>query len=576
MATAASSSSKRSNTNTSSTKNDPASGRPLPTTTTTTSSTTKASNATTTMVVPTRGIMVIDGYCPHFAAGLQVICFVLQPLRKALIHFFFTTKDKSLSKVEWQILHAIGKLFHTMTKPKVKSVDEQEDPIDPTECYQVLFSNNNNNNHNHHSHHHQHQHPLMQKTNPPNATIALQQLLVLIQTCAKAVPVTNNLLLSLLDLVAMGVLCKQTLVGRKQLLHSLDHDNNDDNDEQFNPNPKQATSSTTTTSTTTSTTNTTSTTTSPGMILQRTKKETRILWCPHELEGTYTSLSQALQQFTKSTLMTEINWNTEKFDFEVQIPLLNTSSISPPTPTTISSWTTTKTIQFTTLPAYLFFGLQRIDPQTGNTKNTRVDIPLTLDLSDYCLPKSRATQASTFTLVGGILFDEEDYVAILKKPILPQSSTTPTTTTSTSNSTNRSKENDRTTSSTAAAAATTTTKKEKQETSGDNEDDNNKEEEEQEEDNDDDEEEEDDPVEDWNLLEAEEVIPMTQDDVLEFLQGEDGGVCGTVLIYKTDQSKPHQQLDQLLSDIIISHVSGKLSAHAEFYYEEEIVEDESY
>jgi hypothetical protein len=70
---------------------------------------------------------------------------------------------------------------------------------------------------------------------------------------------------------------------------------------------------------------------------------------------------------------------------------------------------------------------------------------------------------------------------------------------------------------------------------------------------------------------------MTQEDVLEFLRGgeeggEGGGVCGTVLVYKTTNAKALKSSDQLLSDIIISHVSGKLDTKVDFYYEE-VIED---
>ena len=104
-----------------------------------------------------------------------------------------------------------------------------------------------------------------------------------------------------------------------------------------------------------------------------------------------------------------------------------------------------------------------------------------------------------------------------------------------------------------------------------------------------------DPFDDeaWMLLEREEVIPMSEPDVLEFLKGngngngddegngdeggeEDGesSPCATCVVYKRQNETCQKELDQLLSDIIISQVSGKLDSRSDYYYyeEEEIIE----
>jgi hypothetical protein len=77
----------------------------------------------------------------------------------------------------------------------------------------------------------------------------------------------------------------------------------------------------------------------------------------------------------------------------------------------------------------------------------------------------------------------------------------------------------------------------------------------------------------WMLMESEEVIPMTETDALDFLQGDgEGAPCGTLVVYRRcdDGSK----LKSLLSDIIISQISGSLdSASDDFYYEEEVIDD---
>ena len=76
-------------------------------------------------------------------------------------------------------------------------------------------------------------------------------------------------------------------------------------------------------------------------------------------------------------------------------------------------------------------------------------------------------------------------------------------------------------------------------------------------------------------MEQEEVIPMTEDDILEFLRGEGGeGPCGTLAVYKRCNERTHNDMNQVLSDIIISHVSGVLNVKKSFYYEEEVMEEE--
>ncbi|KAL3912258.1 MAG: hypothetical protein SGARI_001256 [Bacillariaceae sp.] len=71
---------------------------------------------------------------------------------------------------------------------------------------------------------------------------------------------------------------------------------------------------------------------------------------------------------------------------------------------------------------------------------------------------------------------------------------------------------------------------------------------------------------------------MSETDVLEFLKGEGGAEgdapCGTMAIYRRVDPECHNEMNQLLSDIIISQVSGTLSSTADFYIEEEIIEDD--
>lgn len=155
---------------------------------------------------------------------------------------------------------------------------------------------------------------------------------------------------------------------------------------------------------------------------------------------------------------------------------------------------------------------------------------------------------AVYELVGGALYDEGEYIAVLKD-----------------------------------FAAVAAAEEKKSHNNKNNADDSNDEDED----------------ETWKLMESEETIPMSESDVLEFLKGEgidadddaddsddddeddeEYGPCGTLAVYKL-RSPPSSttttifdEMNQLLSDIVISQVSGSLSSKTDFYIEEEIFEEE--
>jgi hypothetical protein len=406
---------------------------------------------------------------PHFLAALQVIAHVLTPLRKALLHFHFLCQGKSLEKIEWQTLQAFGQVLQALiseapsTKTSVddRSVDDDDDddddeesnsiPVDPTPLFKIL-------------------NPCLKKFNksatPKDATQALQILLETMQICCRTIPVTSHLWSALLDSVGLGLLAKQSIVGKCAL--------EDD-----------------------------------GEILQRSKKEAVILWCPLVLPLHEESLEQALKDHC-SKQPYAYDFDTQPYDFEVRIPLWtksasssSSSSSAAAVSTDTSTWTTSKSLQFTSLTCYLFLAIERSNSD-GSLNATELNIPKRLDVSKLCASNT-VRGSKEYELVGGILVDdEEDYVAILKNGAV------------------------------------------------------------------------DDPKDEdsWKLMETEEVIPMTESDVFDFLRGEEGGPCGTVLVYKRCDDTCHKEMNQLLSDIIISHLSGTLDAKTEIYYEEEVIDDE--
>jgi hypothetical protein len=466
-------------------------------------------------------------HSPHFLAALQVMAHVLAPLRKALVHFYMTCRKRDVAELplEWRTLMAMGKLFQETVAPPSGLGDASVSLATTASSSSSASSNNNNNNNDTDEPQNvpvstQHLYPILEEClakhhktmRPADATQALQILLEIVQICTRNMPVTNQLWGALLDQCGLGLIAKQSLVGRKA--------------------------------------------TADGEILQRTKRDMCMLWCPLDLpfpktnSETTTTLPLLLDQYCSKQPYAGNNNNKKKkknknyydfdkqpYDFEVKISTfgdISSSSNDSHASTDSERWKTTRSLQLTTLTAFLFLGIQRRrQPKeeengsgSGNDENTSFNnaelaIPLTLDVSKLCDTTAISKKENKmYELVGGMLYDEGDYVPVLRDE---------------------------------GRAA-------KREKKSDLDDD-----EEEEEDN-----------EAWKLLETEEVIPMSESDVLEFLKGEGSGdaPCGTMAIYRRVDTACQDEMNQLLSDIIISQVSGTLTSTADFYIEEEIIEEE--
>jgi hypothetical protein len=481
-------------------------------------------------------------HSPHFLAALQVMAHVLAPLRKALVHFYMTCRKRDLATlpVEWQTLMALGRLFQETVAPPSGMGDASISLATTASSSSSTSSKDNNNNNDTDEPQNvpvstQHLYPILEEclikhhktTQPVDATQALQLLLELVQICTRNIPVTNQLWGALLDECGLGLIAKQSLVGRKV-------DSGGKN------------------------------------LLQRTKRDMCMLWCPLELPlippsqetnetTSATTLPHLLEQYCSKQPYVTTNNNHKKkkkkknyydfdkqpYDFEVKIPTFGGNDNNG-SDCVSEKWKTTRSLQLTTLTAFLFLAIQRrqtktYDNNNNNNNNNNNDdessnipsfnhaevlIPLTLDVSKLCdataIPKTVNKQ---YELVAGILFDEGDYVPVLRDE---------------------------------GRVANNDMGKKKE---GKDDEDN--------------EEEEDDEA--WKLLETEEVIPMSESDVLEFLKGEGGAgdaPCGTMAIYRRVDRSCQEEMNQLLSDIIISQVSGTLTSTADFYIEEEIIEDD--
>lgn len=505
-------------------------------------------------------------YCPHFLAALQLVAHVMIPLRKALIHFYISYRNKDVQKLEWLTLLAFGSLFRdliTTSNSSGNSVlsggSSSNNPgslagsesalmdlssLQPvsSECffpvlYTCLLKHD------------------LQKW-PRDATEAIRVLLDCLKCCSQTLPVTNHLWSALLDKACLGLIASQSLVGRRKI-ESADQKE----------------------------------------VVQRSYTEQVILWCPHVLsindvlrisnplsppttkesdnDGdedavNVPTLHQLLEaDFWKRPLSTTLrsyyDFEKKSFDFEVQIPtkFLDKKDVDEDLKkndgeeTSCEVWKINRSMQFSSLTGYLFLGIDRTSQaqekrKYGKFNRSELSISATLDLTKLCSKKCQGlNQEAVYELVGGALYDEGEYIAVLKDFSAVAAV----------------EEKNRSSSKTANSSVS-----------------------------------EDDEEETWKLMESEETIPMSESDVLEFLKGEgtdddeeeedddsggkdeDYGPCGTLAIYKLKSPSSgskipciFDEMNQLLSDIVISQVSGSLNSKTDYYieeeYEEEIIED---
>jgi len=496
-------------------------------------------------------------YCPHFLSALQLIAHVLVPVRKALVHFYVSYRNKDVTRLEWLTLLSFGRLFRDLITASSSSgssvlsggsgsvntgaVDEAAlKPVSSERFFPVLYT-------------------CLLKHDlekwPKDATEAVRVLLDCLHICCRTLPVTHHVWSALLDKACLGLIVSQTLVGRER---------------------RESSSAT--------------------EVKQRSHTERVIQWCPHVLpigdvaripasslvvarsgsgdeddddEKPVPTLQQLLEADCKkrplsTTSRSYYDFDKHSYDFEVKIP---TKFLDPNEKddddgrddgggASRRKWKTTRSLQFASLTGYLFLGIDRTSK--GKLDHSELAVPATLDLTKLCAKqrgggggggKSTLPQPALYDLVGGALHDDGEYVAVLKD-----------------------------------FAAVAEAEERKAAAGGGDGDD-----------SDDDEEEEE--IETWKLLESEESIPMQESDVLGFLKGEgnddddeededsddEHGPCGTLAVYKlraaassssTTTTTIFDEMNHLLSDIVISQVSGALNSKTDYYIEEEIIEEE--
>ena len=368
-------------------------------------------------------------YCPHFLAALQLVAHVMIPLRKALIHFYISYRNKDVQKLEWLTLLAFGSLFRdliTTSNSSGNSVlsggSSSNNPgslagsesalmdlssLQPvsSECffpvlYTCLLKHD------------------LQKW-PRDATEAIRVLLDCLKCCSQTLPVTNHLWSALLDKACLGLIASQSLVGRRKI-ESADQKE----------------------------------------VVQRSYTEQVILWCPHVLsindvlrisnplsppttkesdnDGdedavNVPTLHQLLEaDFWKRPLSTTLrsyyDFEKKSFDFEVQIPtkFLDKKDVDEDLKkndgeeTSCEVWKINRSMQFSSLTGYLFLGIDRTSQaqekrKYGKFNRSELSISATLDLTKLCSKKCQGlNQEAVYELVGGALYDEGEYIAVLK------------------------------------------------------------------------------------------------------------------------------------------------------------------
>ncbi|VEU41115.1 unnamed protein product [Pseudo-nitzschia multistriata] len=550
-----------------------------------------------------------DEPSPHFLAALQLVAHVIEPLRKALVHYYVSHRGKDASasagtKLEHRTLLAFGRLFRDLISP-ANAASSSAGSLASNGGLSVSSHSVSNN------------HPsgsgdpcsddtpvptdrffpvlnaCLEKMglprDPGDATEAVRVVLACLRACCGELPLNGRLWVALLDKAATGLVVDQSLVGRRRARGDADAGAG----------------------------------AGAGVLLQRTHKERCMLWCPHVLPiGDLSRIPPAkttsggggeeeekeavptLQQLLEAdcakrplstTARRYYDFDTKPYDFEVEIPAglfsfgggsgkNGSSRIETDTENDTKQkqpWKTTRSMRFSALTGYLFLGIDRVLPDPTTTtggsnahESRRLDrselaVPPTLDLTRLSEGQSHPGPV-LYDLVGGALCDEGDYVAVLKDH---------------------------------AAAAALAERQVASNKNSNNEKDNDPKNGEGS-DSDDDEEDE-----TWKLIEAEETIPMSELDVLEFLKGEgndddseeedddsdsddEGGPCGTLAVYRLrteavssssfslqrhlpQNETVFDEMNRLLSDIVLSQVTGSLdSLSTDYYIEEEIYEEE--
>lgn len=140
----------------------------------------KTQNSNKSTRIHFRSLKVQDGEgaSRYFLPALQVIAHSIAPLRKALIHFYFLSKSKTLERIEWRTLQAFGQVCQALIAPSSNDEESSTDapPVDPTQFYKELvvclktFESN---------------------LQPKDATEALQILMTTIQRCCRALPMVS-------------------------------------------------------------------------------------------------------------------------------------------------------------------------------------------------------------------------------------------------------------------------------------------------------------------------------------------------------------------------------------------------
>jgi len=471
-----------------------------------------------------------SNFSAHFLPALQLVAHVIEPLRKGLVHFYVTSRDKEAGKPEIRTLLSLGRLFRNLITGNTSSstslasgvsgsssgAQSAEDiesalgfdlpPVETdhffTDFYKCLRK-------------------FKLTTKPMDVTEAIQVLLQCIEKCCSSLPLTSPLFAALLDKACMGFVMKQKIMGQK--VKKLPEGTRE---------------------------------------VHRISTQQMMMWCPHELtikdlsridsskipEDSCPTLDQLIEadcekRPLQTTPQKSFDFDKESWDMEFKVVTTNGAAASDGT------WKCTRLRQLSSLTGYLFVGINR-KLGGGKMDYSRLEIPTTMDLTKLCVSKK---EKAVYDLVGGILYDDGDYAVVLKNQVAADAL--------------------------AEKKAAKPTPEEDEEDSEDEED------------------------QTWILMEPDENLRLSESFVLDFLTGSgnkdtddkdsddkdndgsdddddsvDENTCGTLAVYKLRSEVFRNDMNTLLSDIVISHIQGKLISTTDYIieeeFEEEIIEEE--
>jgi small nuclear ribonucleoprotein (snRNP)-like protein len=154
----------------------------------------------------------------------------------------------------------------------------------------------------------------------------------------------------------------------------------------------------------------------------RTKKgKPKLMACPFPLVGTFDSVERALNLAVAPQTVSGYNWERQSAESYKEDHVETLSRDDSDSDNEDEDWKTVKSMNFESLPNYLFLSLERFtyDQELKVLSNPLVQIPASLDVSEYA---TNNNSTGTLQLKGGVLHvsdgaieEEGHYVTVLRE-----------------------------------------------------------------------------------------------------------------------------------------------------------------